>query len=626
MNRKERRAAGKTVDGNQINQLFSQAISLHQAGRIKDAIPLYRKVTILAPQAPEPHHNLGIALKALGKIDQAIQCYLRAFALNPSYADAANALGNSMSDLGRHKEALDWFDKAVELAPHAAAPHNNRGTILLAQQQWPEAVAAFRQAIQLDPHYAEAHNNLGAALVRQDQLDDALAAYDRALVCDPHHPRAHANRAALLLQMQRLDEALKSATLAVQLTPQSCLAQNTLGTILQALNRLPEAAQAYEKAIAADPSLPEQHDNLGNVLGQMGLSVQAEQSCRQALKLAPDFAKAWNNLGTVLKDQGKRQQAEACFLRALELAPHMSAAHTNLGMSRLYFGDFATGWQEFEWRWNSGKLALPSFTQPRWMGENLYGKTILLTAEQGLGDSIQFARFAEPIAALGATVILQVQPSLTRLLATIPGVSHCIGTDHTDLPAFDYYLPLLSAPLVLNTRMDTIPATIPYLQSAPQPLAGSGRKIGLVWSGDPRPHDPAAHAADLRRSIPLADFIPVLRRPDITWFSLQMGPARQQMASLPPDIHLADAMEHVQDFTDTANIVAGLDLVITVDTSIAHLAGALGKPVWVLSRFDGCWRWLESGETSPWYPRLRLFRQSRPGEWGDALAQVAAAL
>ena len=626
MNRKDRRAAAKSDPAANANRLFTQAIAHHRAGRLKDSIPLYRKVLMLAPLAPEVHHNLGVALKGLGKLDDAIGCYRQAIALNPAYADAHNSLGNALSDLGQLAEAAASFQTAIDLAPASAAAHNNLGTVLLDMNQPERAERSFRQAIALDAVYAEAHNNLGAALTAQGQAEAALTQYDQALALDPNHPRAHANRAALLLKLGQLDQALASARRAVELAPQSGLSQNTLGNILRQLGKLPEAAQAYALAVKAQPHLPELHDNLGIVLSELGQSAEAEACCRTALKLDPQFYKAHNNLGTALKDQGKRDQAESCFRTALELAPTMSAAHTNLGMSLLYKGDFINGWREFEWRWNTGKLAPPAFAQPRWVGQDIAGKTILLTAEQGMGDAIQFARFAQPIAALGARVILQVHAPLTRLLSTVPGVTQAVGFDDP-LPPFDLYIPMMSAPLVLGTTLETIPATVPYI-TPPAVTAYSqpGRKVGLVWAGDPRPFDAAANAADKRRSVPLALFAPLMQQPGITVFSLQKGDAAAQMDALPAELRPMDLMGGVGDFADTAALVAGLDLVVTVDTSVAHLAGAMGKPVWVLSRFDGCWRWLADRDDSPWYPTLRLFRQTVPGQWETVIAEVVKSL
>ena len=626
MNRKDRRAALKTDSAAEANRLFAQAVAAHQAGRLKECVPLYRRVLALAPAVPEAHHNLGIALKGLDKIEEAVRCYGQAIALAPSYADAHNSLGNALSDLGRLEEAALSFQKAIDLAPQSAAAHNNLGTVFLDSGRPDRAETCFRHAIRLDQTYAEAHNNLGAALTAQGNDQEALAEYDIALSITPGHPRATANMAALLLKLERLDDALRWGKAAVELAPQSGHALNTLANALKALGRLEDAAGFYAQAVRAQPHLPELHDNLGNVLSQLGRSVEAERCCRAALALAPDFYKAHNNLGTALKDQGKRDEAEACFHKALELAPDMAAAHTNLGMALLYRGDFAHGWREFEWRWKTGKLAAQAFAQPRWTGDDPTGKTLLLTAEQGMGDAIQFARFAQPIAARGARVVLQVHRPLVRLLASVPGVAQAIAFDDAP-PDFDAHLPLMSAPLALGTTLDSIPSATPYIRhETVHKNALPGLRVGLVWAGDPRPHDAGANAADRRRSIALAALSPLLTMPGCSFVSLQKGEAARQIRDLPADLRPWDPMEDVTDFSQTAAIVNDLDLVVGVDTSVVHLAGAMGKPVWILSRYDGCWRWLAGRDDSPWYPSARLFRQTRPGAWDEVIAALAQAL
>jgi tetratricopeptide (TPR) repeat protein len=636
VNRKERRAqskAGAPAASDQIAQWFGQAVALHQAGRLGDAIGWYRKVLTAAPSLAEAHHNLGIALKGLGKIKQAIVCYDQALALNPLYADAHNSRGNALADLGDWDHAIAAFRQAIAVAPNYCAAHNNLGTVLKDQGHPDQACDCFDRALAIDPRYAEAHNNKGAALHDLGRYDAALDSFARALALEPDHARALANRAGTLFTLGRYEEALAGARRAVTIAPALAFAHNTLGNILKAMGRIEEAVPAYQAAVAQAPHLAELHDNLGNALSELGHSTQAEAACRAAIKLRPDFAKAYNNLGTALRDQGRRDEALAAFRTALDLDPAMAAAHTNIGMALLYEGDFAHGWAEFEWRWQTGKLPDKPVECPRWSGQDLRGKTLLLYAEQGLGDVLHFIRYASLLAQQGARVIAEVQPSLARLIGQTPGVDHVIKPGDP-LPAFDYCLPLMSAPLRLGTTEATIPATVPYLTVRPEwsdpwrdrVAALPGLKVGIVWAGDPRPFDANANAADRRRSIPLAQWAPVLALPGISFVSLQMGGGRSQLAEVDTSLRPHDWTDGIGDFADTAGLAAHLDLVISVDTSVAHLAGGMGKPVWILSRYDGCWRWLKQGITSPWYPSATLFRQSRPGDWSPVMAQVAQAL
>ena len=637
MNRHDRRSQSPApADPAQISRWFSEAVAHHQAGRIRDAVQGYRRVLAAYPALPEAHHNLGVALKALGKPRDAATAYAQALTLKPDYAQAHNSLGNVLCDLGKTQSAIQSFERAIALDPAYAEARNNLATVLKDQGRLDEALSHAAQAVALAPDYAEAHNTHGAIQAAQGQHEQARLAFEMAIARDPNHARAHANLGETLRQMGQLERAESDIRRAIAIAPELGMAHNTLGNILRDQERLEDSVKAYEAALAALPGLPEIHDNLGNVLAQLGHSREAESACRKALKLDQNFAKAHNNLGMALKDQGRRAEAEACFRRALDLDPKMAAAHTNLGMAQLYRGDYAQGWQNFEWRWQAGKLAPKQCPQPQWTGESLAGKTLLFHAEQGLGDTLQFIRYAANLAEMGAVVIAEVQAPLVPLLGTVPGVSHVIPLGQAPT-CFDVHLPMMSAPMALAAAGSTdIPARIPYITAPPDrtevwrdrlPVPpGTGRRIGLVWAGDPRPHDAAANAADRRRSIALAQFAPMLDRQFDRFISLQMGAAAAQADALPHDLRPHDPMGEVKDFADTAAIILCLDLVITVDTSVAHLAGALGKPVWILSRFDGCWRWLDSGETSPWYPTARLFRQRCLGDWSATLQKVTNVL
>lgn len=636
VNRKDRRSqpkSGAPLSTNQIAQWFGQAVRLHQSGKLKEAVAFYRKVLAASPAQAEAHHNLGLALKSLGQLSDGILALRQAVTLNPFYSEAHNSLGNALTDAGDLEGAVAAFRRAIEIVPDYAIAHNNLGTVLRDLGQADQALECFATALMMSPHYAEAYNNKGATLHDLGRYEAALSCFDQALALEPSHVRALTNRAGTSVAQGRYEDALAAGRQAIALAPTFATAHNTVGNALKALGRLEEAVAAYRIAVTNAPHLPELHDNLGNALSELGQSIEAEAACRQALALRPDFAKAHNNLGTALRDQGRREESLACFQRALGLDPNMAAAHTNLGMALLYEGDYEQGWAEFEWRWQTDKLPDKPADYPRWTGQELQGKTLLLYAEQGLGDVLHFVRYAPLLAQQGARIILEVQPSLVRLLTAIPGVAEVITLGDA-APAFDYCLPLMSAPLRLGTTVETIPNAIPYIHALPEWRAPwfdtisalPGLKVGVVWAGDPRPHDANAHAADRRRSIPLAQWIPLFRTPGISFVSLQMGSGRAQRADLPPELRPLDATERIHDFADTAGVVDLLDLVISVDTSVVHLAGAMGKPVWILSRYDGCWRWLKDGATSPWYPTATVFRQTQPGDWSQIIEQVGQAL
>ncbi len=418
----------------------------------------------------------------------------------------------------------------------------------------------------------------------------------------------------------------------LQLQPQQVVALHHRGLIAGQISGPQHAIALIRQALSLSPDYAEAYSNLGIAENDAGNPAQAVTSLQRAVRVRPNLAAPQNNLGSLLKEQGHLVSAIPAFRAALAIAPDHPEIHCNLGAALLQQGDYAEGWHHLEWRLLDPKsgVAPRRFAQPRWTGESLAGRTILLHAEQGLGDALQFARYATPIAALGAKVILEVSPVLTRLLASVPGVERTVAAG-TNLPPFETHLPLMSAPALLGS---TIPADIPYLRADPRQVEACqrrlallpGLKVGLVWAGDPRPNQPAAAAIDRRRSMALAHFLPLFGLPGVTLVTLQKGSAAAQRFEIAPAPKLWDAMDEMADLADTAALVTALDLVITVDTALAHLAGALGKPVWILSRFNGCWRWLKDRADSPWYPTATLFHQKIPGNWDEVIARVTAQL
>ena len=546
-------------------------------------------------------HRQGLALALAGNAAAAIEAFRHAAGLAPGDIDIASDLGAILESAGDHEAAIAMCNRALQLSPAHARVLYNRGLALKSLDRLDAAEASYRRSLTLRPGDADTHNNLGVVLTALRRPWDAEAAF----------------------------------AAVVGLRPDDAPARNNLGVSLAGQGRYAQAMAACRQAMTLAPDYLEAFTNLGSILFEQGLFEQALAQAERGLAIAPGSAIAHNNRGVVLQATGRLEEAETDFQAALAADPRFAEAHYNLATVRLQRGDFAAGWEEYEWRWRGGvdNLKPPTFTQPAWQGEDLTGKTILLYGEQGLGDILQFVRYATPIAALGARVLVQAPAPLAHLLSTVPGVSRVVTGD-APLPPFDVHLPLMSGPWRLGTTLATVPGHTPYLAADPSRtgrwrdrLAGlPGLKVGLVWSGDPRPHDPRANAVDRRRSVGLARLAPVLAVPGVSFVSLQKGKAEADMATLAADRRPFNPMGEVGDFADTAAIVANLDLVITVDTSVAHLAGALGKPVWILSRFDGCWRWLADRDDSPWYPSARLFRQRHPGDWAPVVDRVAQAL
>lgn len=474
------------------------------------------------------------------------------------------------------------------------------------------------------PHPA-ALSQQGDALRNLGRLPEALAAYDAALSAAPQDAVIHCKRGLALKDLGRLPEALASLERGIELQPQLAPAHMDRANVLQDLGRLPDALAAYDRAVASAPRYPDAWCNRGTALHRLGRLADAIASYDAALAIDPRHAAADLNRSTTLSDLGRHQEALAGFERAVSRDPDNALAHWNEALCRLRMGDFERGWPKFEWRWRYAELGLAErhYPQPRWLGDTgLAGCTILVHAEQGLGDALQFCRYAEALAARGASVILQVPTALRALLASLRGVQRVLG-EGEPAPAFDCHAPMLGLPRAFGTTLASIPANVPYLNAEPQRIARwakrlgtrTGRpRVGLAWSGNPR------HTNDTCRSIPLHRF-GALTALEVDFVALQ------------PDIRESDRLDldaarirffgtELQDFADTAALAVNLDLVISVDTSIAHLAGALGLPVWILLPFAPDWRWLRDRADSPWYPTARLFRQSEPGDWDGVIARA----
>jgi Tfp pilus assembly protein PilF len=473
-------------------------------------------------------------------------------------------LGLAFNAQKQHQKALESFDLAIQLQPDFFEAHSNRGAMLAALGRHEDAIESYRKALTIRPDFADAHCNLASALTQLRRYDEALASLDRALALRADYPDALYNRGNALKPLQRYEEALAS----------------------------------YDRAIA----------------------------------LQPNHADTHNNRGQVLRELERYDEALASYDRALALRPKHVMAHCNAAALRLLTGDFERGWSHYEWRWLK-KSVIPTkrnFSQPAWNGRDpIAGKTILIHSEQGLGDTIQFCRYVPLVAARGARIIFEVQKTLQTLMTSL-GSGGQIVPKGDPLPAFDLHCPLVGLPLAFGTRLETIPSTTGYLSAPAQHvtawqsrLEGKPRpRIGLVWSGNP------GHERDRERSIGLHEFLPLLDAlaAEATIVSLQKDVRAEDAAFLKARADILDSGDALENFSDTAALISQLNLVISVDTSVAHLAGALGKPVWILLTYFPDWRWLLGRDDSPWYPTARLFRQDQSRTWGGVIARVRQAL
>jgi Flp pilus assembly protein TadD len=484
----------------------------------------------------------------------------------------------------------------------------------------------IRQAMEL----ALAHHGTG----RLDQAEDL---YRRVLAVEPDNSDAMEMLGVVASQRGRHEEGLKLIDQALALRPDAADYHANRGIVLIALGKTEEAIQSFQRALKLQPDFPSAEDHLANALMNMGIALresgrleEAIEAYRQCLDLKPNFAEAHSNLAVALSAAGKTDEAIAEYRRAIELKPDLPQAHHNLSLLLLMRGDWEEGWKEFEWRWRCKDF--PSrrrdFPEPMWKGEALNGKTILIHAEQGIGDTIQFIRYVPEIVERGGKIVLECQRPVLRLMNGFPGAQQVVAAGES-LPRFDVHCPMMSLPLALGTRVETIPHDVPYLSATAElkkqwveklgPRDGNLR-VALNWSGNP------GFQRDRTRSMSLSQLAALAGVPAVTFFSLQKGPPASQIHQAPTGLRIVDVGRDLEDFADTAAVISLVDLVITTDTSIPHLGGALGARVWLMLQFAADWRWMVGREDSPWYPTIRLFRQSARGDWSGVVERVAAEL
>jgi tetratricopeptide (TPR) repeat protein len=600
-----------------------------QANRHEIAADMIRNAIRINSKDASYHCNLGLVSQALGKLNDAVGRYKRALNLNPYFAEAHYNLGNALREQGKLDDAITLYKRALVLKPNYAEAHCNLSVVLGSQGKVDEAVKCGERALALGPQLAVVHFNLGNLFQTQGRLDEAVARYNQALVLKPDYVAAHCNLGNLLKGTDKLNQAVRQYEQALALKPDDSNLHLNVGLALYAQGKLSDAAAHYRQALALKPDFAEAHYNLGITLCAQDNLDEGVAHYEQALTVKPDYAQAHNNLGNTLDARNALDLAMVHYERALTLKPDLTEAHYNLAMSQLRSGDFVSGWRNYEWRWNSEKSPLlkRNFSQPQWRGEPLNGARILLHAEQGLGDSIQFLRYLPMVQAAGGTVVLEVQDRLRRIAAELPGIAELVSSGEP-LPSFEWHCPLLSLPLAFGTTLSTIPAQTPYLFVPEQARMKidtfswptEGLRIGFVWAGNPTFLKDRARY----RSIPFLLLKPLIEITGIHLFSLQIGGASAELADAPATVN--DFSPYVGDMADTAAQIAHLDLIITVDTSVAHLAGALGVATWVLLPFAADWRWLQNRNNSPWYPTMRLFRQPSPGAWEPLIAEVGECL
>lgn len=582
-----------TVNANAALSALQQGLALHQEGQLAQAQALYDRVLQWQPENFDALHLSGLIALQSKNPALAVELINRALAVNPGHADAHANKANALRKLGQFESALASYDRAIQLRPGHAETHLNRGIALKELGKYTLAISSYDQAIALNPGFMTAYANRGVALAALDRHESAIASFDHAISLGPGIAYTHLHR----------------------------------GISLHALGRYQEAAASYRQAIALEPANAEAHHNLGISLIQLRQHEAAIASIDRAITLKPGFADAYVNRALAFHEIRQHEVAMENYKQAIALQPKLRIAHRNLSHLYLLLGDYEQGWREFEWRLrgDDGTDSQRRFSQPPWLGqESLAGKTILLHSEQGLGDTIQFCRYAKLVADLGARVILEVQKPLANLLVNLEGVDTLV-TKGSVLPPFQFHCPLMSLPLAFRTRLDNIPAAGGYLKAEVGKIeewrtrlgTRTRPRVGLVWSGNPLQKN------NHNRSIPLTVLTGLLDS-QFEYVSLQkdVKEADREILAAHPAIRCFE----LDDLSDTAALCELLDLIISVDTSVAHLTGALGRPVWIPLGFNADWRYLLERADSPWYASARLYREDRLKGWNEVVANIRADL
>lgn len=611
-------------------QTLQLGLQRHQAGDLAGAEQLYRQILAAEPEHVNALHLLGLVALATGRLAMAAELIARALRANPAFAEAHSNLAIVLQQQGKLADAVAHWREAARLKPDFAAAHNYLAIGLMQQGDPAAALASWRDAVRANPAEVDALNNLGVALYQQGSPNEAVECLHRAVQLRPDHLDAQRNLGNMLRELRRPAEAAECYRRVLQSAPDDVVTLRHLGTMLRDEERFAEATACFRHVAQLRAGDPDAWNDLGTALKQQGNLVEAGECFLRTLQLRPDYVGAIYNLANNLKDQGRLSEAVDRYRQALRLDPHYAEAHGNLAVALLLQGDFTAGWPEYEWRRRTQPAAGPNFPEPPWDGSPVAGRTILLHAEQGLGDTLQFVRYAGVLKRQGARVLVGCPRTLVPLLTSSPDIDAVVSDG--DEPLYDEHAPLLSLPAILRTTLGDLPAEVPYLFADPErasrwrpELGPPGTfKIGLAWQGNPTYRD------DRWRSIPLAQFAALARVPGVRFFSLQKGWGSEQIAAVADRLPIVDLGSRLDvsggAFLDTAAVMQSLDLVITSDTAIAHLAGALAVPVWLALAFVPDWRWLMDREDCPWYPTMQLFRQPEPGNWPAVFERMAAEL
>jgi len=609
--------------------LRGRALAHAADNELDQAIKLIAEAIRLNPNEPDYFSDLGSLLQRQDRLDEALRSYDLALQIKPDFVDVWINMGDVLQRQSRFDEALLTFDHALRLDQTSAKAARKSAALLLDLKRFEEALAKLDVLNAIAPNEADVLFSAGLCLSPLHRTEEAAESFSRSLQINPDQFQAHLELAFRLSELGRPNEALSHMRRALDIRPASVEVMNNIGIILNDLGRFEEAIATFDRAISISPAFAEPMNNKGFSLQKLERYDEAIAAHERAIAASPERALFHYNRGVCFSETLRLDEAISSFRKAIALEPDYAQAHYNLATNSLLSGDLRTGFAENEWRFKCPELRLPErrFNRPVWLGkESLAGKVLLIHLDQGFGDAVQCARYIPLVASLGATVILETYAPLQTLLSRVPGVSQVVLIGQP-LPEFDFHCSTMSLPAAFGTALETIPSSVPYLSAEAgarttwqSRLGAAGSpSVGLVWSGNP------GHVNDHRRSVELETLLPLLDV-EARFISLQKELRPRDQATLRERNDVLDLGSELGSYDDTAAVIEQLDLVISVDTSVAHLAGALGKPVWILLPYVPDWRWLVGRDDSPWYPTARLFRQTETREYGSVVNRMKTEL
>jgi tetratricopeptide (TPR) repeat protein len=621
---RRKKIEGQSMNSSENNRLRDLLVKKYESKDFAGAEELISQLKKSGDSSPDLDYSLGLVHHQTGRVKEAVEFLSKAHQRDSKNFIYAWALAEASKESGQFERAIEAYRDALHLEEKNFDLHLNLATLLHRLDRREDALVHFIRCTEIDTTNALAFSNLGAAWQAIQQFERAEGAYRKSIELNPQLPQAWNNLGNLFHLLRREAEAEVAYREALKLNPKYVEAIANLGDLLQTSGKLEEAESLYRRARENGDRSPELCYNEGNLYLKRDEYDRAIACYDEAIGINPQIPQPYANRGVAHLASGDVRKAMASYQKAIAIKPDFVDAHWNRSLAWLVTGNYEQGWPEHEWRWKLKKYYRRKFPQPMWEGESFAGKRLLIFVEQGLGDTLHFVRYIPMVKALGGTVILETQPPLESLMKVAPGVDEVVLQNAT-LPEFDLQVPIVCLPRIFKTKVETIPATVPYLVRHPvaEPLVYDSSKrprIGIVWAGSP------IHDNDRNRSCPLETLMPLFEERKWNWVSFQKGPSTEKLKSLPESASVENWGDRFRDFVDTAWALDEIDLLITVDTSVAHLAGAFGKKVWLMIPFNPDWRWMLEREDSPWYPTFRIFRQDKTRRWETVVEQMKKAL